>query len=58
MVLVKEDWLKIISEVNTFLENIATTDYGISVQIRNAIVSELEKQILLDELLLQTESEG
>ena len=56
--LTKKDWLKITSEVNTFLENIAAIDYGISVQIRNAIVSELEKQILFDELLLPQESEG
>ena len=56
--LTKEDWLKITSEVNTFLENIAVIDYGTSVQLRNAIVSELEKQILFNELLLQQESEG
>ena len=54
--LTKENWLKITSEVNTFLENIAAIDYGTYVQLRNAIVSELEKQILFNELLLQQES--
>lgn len=56
--LTKEDWLKITSEVNTFLENIAAIDYWTYVQLRNAIVDELKKQILFNELLLQQESEG
>lgn len=54
--LTKENWLKITSEVNTFLENIAAIDYGTSVQLRNAIISELEKQILFNKLLIQQES--
>jgi hypothetical protein len=53
--LTKENWLKITSEINTFLENIAVIDYGISGQLQNAIVSELEKQVLFNELLLQQE---
>lgn len=56
VILTKEDWLKIISEVNTFLDNIAIIDYGISGQIRSAIISELEKQVLFNELLLQVEN--
>ena len=56
--LTKEGWLKITSEVNTFLENIAVIDYGISVQIRNAIVSEIERQILFDELLMEQNNEN
>ena len=55
LTLTEEDWLRVTSEVNAFIENIAVIDYGIAIQIRNAIVSELEKQILFDELLLQKE---